>query len=323
MPKYVNPFTDIGFKIIFGQPASKELLITLLNELLSGEHHIEELYFLDKEDHAENINDKGIIYDLYCRTDSGEYIIVEMQNRWHSHFLDRTLYYVCRAVSRQTELPPPEEFLPTESGDENVPLIVCEPAATYGKRYKLNTVYGIFLMNFKEKGLKEKFRTDTVIADRETGETVNPHFRQIYLQFPYFTKELEECETLSDKLIYALKNMNDWNRMPDALKEQVFKHLAQLAAVANLSEADRIAYDKALDRFYVSRIVEEDEKRAVLEEGMKEGIKKGIEEGMKEGKKEGKKEKQIEIALQMKKDGVPVANIEKYTGLSAEIIDSL
>ena len=34
MPHFVNPFTDIGFKIIFGQPASKELLITLLNELL-------------------------------------------------------------------------------------------------------------------------------------------------------------------------------------------------------------------------------------------------------------------------------------------------
>ena len=42
---FVNPFTDIGFKIIFGQPASKELLITLLNELLAGEHRIENLIF--------------------------------------------------------------------------------------------------------------------------------------------------------------------------------------------------------------------------------------------------------------------------------------
>lgn len=41
--------------------------------------------------------------------------------------------------------------------------------------------------------------------------------------------------------------MYSWNRMPDALKEQVFKHLDQLAAVANLSEADRIAYDKSVD----------------------------------------------------------------------------
>ena len=54
MGKFVNPFTDIGFKIIFGQPASKPFLITLLNELLAGEHRIEDLVFLDKEDHAEH-----------------------------------------------------------------------------------------------------------------------------------------------------------------------------------------------------------------------------------------------------------------------------
>jgi len=76
MGKFVNPFTDIGFKIIFGQPASKPFLITLLNELLAGEHRIEDLVFLDKEDHAEHVRDKGIIYDLYCRTSTGEYIIV-------------------------------------------------------------------------------------------------------------------------------------------------------------------------------------------------------------------------------------------------------
>ena len=89
MAHFVNPFTDIGFKIIFGQPASKELLITLLNELLAGEHHIEDLTFIDKEDNSDNVNDRGIIFDLYCLTSSGEYIIVEMQNRWHSNFLDR------------------------------------------------------------------------------------------------------------------------------------------------------------------------------------------------------------------------------------------
>ena len=87
MAHFVNPFTDIGFKIIFGQPASKELLITLLNELLAGEHHIEDLTFIDKEDNSDNVNDRGIIFDLYCLTSSGEYIIVEMQNRWHSNLV--------------------------------------------------------------------------------------------------------------------------------------------------------------------------------------------------------------------------------------------
>ena len=196
MTHFVNPFTDIGFKIIFGQPASKELLITLLNELLAGEH---------------------IIFDLYCLTSGGEYIIVEMQNRWHSNFLDRTLYYVCRAISRLIERPITDEVELPIGRNDNVTDTVNETPPRYGDRYKLSTVYGIFLMNFKEGKLEPKFRTDTVVADRESGRTVNPHFRQIYLQFPYFTKQLEECETLYDKLIYALKNMNEWNRMPDAV----------------------------------------------------------------------------------------------------------
>lgn len=83
--------------------------------------------------------------------------------------------------------------------------------------------------------------------------------------------------------------------MPDALKDQVFEHLARLAAVANLSEENRIAYDKALDRYRVSEIVEDDIRQ----------------------------DKAKEIARQMKQDGVSSEKIAKYTGLSLEIINSL
>lgn len=127
--------------------------------------------------------------------------------------------------------------------------------------------------------------------------------------------------------MYALKNMNDWNRMPDALKEQVFKYLDQLAAVANLSEENRIAYDKAVDRYRVSRIVEEDIRREATEEGMKEGMEKGMKEGMKEGLEkgleEGMKKTQTETARKMKSDGIPFSTIAKYTELSIEEIEQL
>ena len=174
--RFVNPFTDLGFKIIFGQPASKDLLIILLNELLSDEHHIEDLTFLDKEDRSENIHDKGIIYDLYCRTSTGEYIIVEMQNRWHSHFLDRTLYYVCRAVSRQMENPSSKEVCVPDTPLEEDCGMLREEEASYGLRYRLPAVYGVFLMNFKEDGLESKFRTDTVVSDREQRSCGEPEF---------------------------------------------------------------------------------------------------------------------------------------------------
>ena len=97
--------------------------------------------------------------------------------------------------------------------------------------------------------------------------------------------------------------MNNWNRMPDALKDQVFEHLARLAAVANLSEENRIAYDKALDRYRVNEIVNEDIR--------------------KEGIKEGQIKKQLEIALQMKKSGMSTDLIAKFTGLQLEEIEML
>ena len=194
--------------------------------------------------------------------------------------------------------------------------------------------------------MEAKFRTDTVLSDRDTGKIVNPHLRQIYLQFPYFTKDLSDCHTLYDKLIYALKNMSNWNRMPDALKEQVFEHLARLAAVADLSEENRIAYDKALDRYRVNQIVEEDERRKneemrrkAAEEGMREGLRKGMAQGMTEGiekgmekgmekgiekgMEKGEQKKQIEIARKMRKDGISIDMIIKYTGLQSSDIENL
>ncbi|WP_455634594.1 Rpn family recombination-promoting nuclease/putative transposase [Parabacteroides sp.] len=315
MGRFVNPFTDVGFKVIFGSELSKDMLIFFLNGLLEGEYEVVDLTFLDKEDHGGNVNDRGIVYDIYCRTSDGKYIIVEMQNRWHSHFLDRTLYYVCRGISRQIGQK-------ANSGGN-----AAERAKDYGERYELSAVYGIFLMNFKEEGLKRKFRTDTTIIDRDTGKAINTRFRQIYLQFPYFTKELHECDTLFEKWLYTLKHMDKWDRMPDALKEQVFQRLAELAEVANLSEDNRVAYDKALDYYYIAETVRHDDyvmgMKKGLEEGREEGLKKGIKEGIEKGRKEGMEKGIEKVAFQMLKAGLSIEAISQYTGLSIAKIEGL
>ena len=112
--------------------------------------------------------------------------------------------------------------------------------------------------------------------------------------------------------------MGNWNRMPGALKEQVFEHLARLAAVADLSEENRIAYDKALDRYRVNQIVEEDERRK-----NEEMRRKAAEEGMQAGLEKGEKKKQIEIARNMKEGGISIDMIIQCTGLQSSDIESL
>lgn len=102
--------------------------------------------------------------------------------------------------------------------------------------------------------------------------------------------------------------------MPDALKEQVFNRLEELAAVANLSLEDRIAYDKALDRYRVSRIVEEDAREA--------GWKKGLAEGRAEGLAEGQAKEKVAIARNLKSLGLSTAQIAQATGLTEEEVES-
>lgn len=64
MPRFINPFSDWGFKKIFGQEINKDLLIKFLNDLLDGEHHIIDLVFKDKEQLPELVEMRGIIYDI-------------------------------------------------------------------------------------------------------------------------------------------------------------------------------------------------------------------------------------------------------------------
>lgn len=86
MGKFINPFTDWGFKFIFGREVCKDLLIEFLNDLLVGERKITDLRFLNKENQAEISEKRTAVYDLYCMTDTGEEIIVEIQNREQPFF---------------------------------------------------------------------------------------------------------------------------------------------------------------------------------------------------------------------------------------------
>ena len=101
MSKFINPFTDYGFKLIFGREVSKELLIEFLNDLLEGERVITDLQFLNNEQLPLYPEGRGIIYDVYCTTETGEKIIVEMQNRMQSNFKERSIYYLSRAIVNQ------------------------------------------------------------------------------------------------------------------------------------------------------------------------------------------------------------------------------
>ncbi len=87
MGRFINPFTDWGFKQIFGREITKDLLISFLNDLFDGKHHVTDLTFLDKEQLPEAKDMRGVVYDIYCKTADGKNVIVEMQTDIRNIFL--------------------------------------------------------------------------------------------------------------------------------------------------------------------------------------------------------------------------------------------
>ena len=224
MAKFINPFSDIGFKRIFGQEFSKPLLMSFLNSLLVGEKTIVDITFLDKEQPAIYDEDRSLIYDIYCKTTDDEHIIVEMQNREQPYFKKRSVYYISEAISRQGE-----------RGAE--------------WRYAIKAVYLVAFLNFSLPDIGDSFRTDVALMDMKTGRLFSNDLRLIYLQLPHFVKEVDECDNDFDRWIYVLKNMEALTRLPWAVNKSVFERIAEIADISALSKEERIKYEKAIKQY--------------------------------------------------------------------------
>ena len=221
MARFINPFTDVGFKRIFGQEINKDLLIDFLNALLEGERRVKDIRFLDKELIPIYEKDRSLIYDIYCTDENGEQFIVEMQNREHVNFRERTIYYLSQAIARQ--------------GERGVDW-----------KFSLKAVYGVFFLNFQLTQLPHKLRTDIILADRDTHEQFSDKMRYIFLELPSFTKEENECETDFERWIYVLKNMETLQRLPFKARNAVFQRLEQIVDIAAMSKEDRMKYDESI-----------------------------------------------------------------------------
>ena len=298
MAKFINPFTDVGFKRIFGQEFSKPLLLDFLNSLLEGEKYIVNLTFLDKEQPALYDEDRSLIYDIYCETDEGEHIIVEMQNKSQPYFKSRSIYYISESIARQGE----------RGSSWN---------------YAIDSVYLIAFLNFIPLDFKQQFRTDVVLAEKNTVDQFSDKLRMIYLQLPLFKKEADECENQVERWIYLLKNMETLSRLPWAAQSAVFKKLESIADVGAMSRDERLKYDEALRKYRDTISVFEGVRMDGLMEGRMEGRKEGRKEGRMEGRMEGQRSEKMENARKMKIYGLALDMIAEITGLSIEEVRGL
>ncbi|MBF6651390.1 hypothetical protein C3B47_00450 [Flavobacterium columnare] len=222
--KYINPFTDFGFKKIFGEEASKNLLIDFLNTLLPQHDQIKELSFKNTEQLGITDLDRKAIYDIYCQNEKGEKFIVELQKAKQNFFKERTIYYATFPIREQAE-----------KGEWN---------------YHLKSVYCIGILDFTfddyESEPEKSEVVHTIKLKNQNGKVFYDKLTYIYLEMPNFKKQETDLNSRLDKWLYFIKNLEDFQNIPTIFKDEVFTQAFEKAELANFGQWELDKYESSL-----------------------------------------------------------------------------
>ena len=222
--KYINPFTDFGFKKIFGEEASKPLLLDFLNALLPQQNKIIDLTFKNTEQIGQSEADRKAIYDIYCENQQGEKFIVELQKAKQNYFKERTIYYSTFPIREQGE-----------KGDWN---------------YNLKAVYCVGILDFTfddyENEPEKSEVVHTIKLKNQHSKTFYDKLTYIYLEMPNFKQKESELKTRLDKWLYFIKYLEDFQTIPTIFEDDVFIHAFKKAELAKLDQSELITYENSL-----------------------------------------------------------------------------
>ena len=298
--RYINPYTDFGFKKLFGTEMNKDLLISFLNAFFEGERaEIEDLQYLNAEHLGDGYGERlrvgelcsGIrraVFDVYCKSKDGSHFIVEMQKAEQTYFKDRSIYYSTFAIREQA---------PKGEWD-----------------YRLDKIYTVSLLNFelsKDDGMPDRVCRTIKLMDTETHSVFYDKLAYIYIELPRFRKSEDELVTFFDKWMFALCNLARLMDRPKVLQEKIFTRLFNQAEIAQLSDAERHQYEESRKDFwdYFST--------------MKTSHDKGVAEGLERGLEKGREEANLANAHKMRELGLASDVITQVTGLSVAEIEQL
>jgi predicted transposase/invertase (TIGR01784 family) len=270
--KYINPFTDFGFKKLFGTELNKDLLIDFLNEvILPDQLRITDLSYKKNDQLGATEFDRKAIFDLYCTGSNNERFIVEMQKAKQNYFKDRTVFYATFPIQEQAQ-----------KGDWD---------------YRLSEIFTVGILDFVFSDEVQNNNEIKLAEKKEVRHVVNLKDQKcrvfydkltfIYLEMPNFTKTEEELETTYDKWLYVLKNLATLPNRPLKLQEKIFQRLFETAEIAKFSPQEKEQYEESLKSY----------------RDLKNVIDTSFGEGKVEGKIEGKIEEKVEGIIKALKQG--------------------
>ena len=284
--RYADLLVDEVFKLVFGRESTKDVMIEFLNQVIP-DRKIVDLEFIDKEMHPIERDAKGTVYDMFCKTDDGARIIVEVQRRKQPFYPERALYYSTFQIQRQVE--------------------------AGAKQYDFLPVYVISILDFMidMKSTCNKVKTTYRLYEEDSHILLTDRVTFIFIELPKFRKSIDELDgNILEGMYFCFKNMAVLNERPEVLDHQIFRRIFEVSELYNMDKNTR---DKVLDKMTTERDLMNQ-----LEYARQEAINEGRAVGFAEGRAEGRAEERADNIRMMLAAGIPAATIAAALNITVE-----
>lgn len=235
----ITPRVDIAFKKIFGVEENKDLLISLINSIVSEEDQVEDIILLNPYNPKNFRDDKLSVLDIKAMGHTGNRFNIEIQITDEGDYDKRALYYWGKLYTEQLK----EGFDYSE----------------------LNKTIGIHILNFLSVPDEDRYHNVFQLREKETGLH---YFKDIELHTIELNK-FSSNRTKKDKTLNKTDELNmmlpkiktaldrwvtfltkhellDKTSLPNELKDEKLEKALSVLEVMNLSQDEREAYDSHL-----------------------------------------------------------------------------
>ncbi|QIW21927.1 Rpn family recombination-promoting nuclease/putative transposase [Bacillus thuringiensis] len=287
--KLVNLRIDFAFKQLFGTKGNEEILTGFLNAILeeSLDAPITSLQLEDPHLHKSYEDDKLSILDLLATLDNGTQVNIEIQLRNTHDMVKRSLYYWSKLYTSQMQ-----EGMPYRS---------------------LRKTITINLLDFILFSQEDAFHTTGQLWNTKMQRLLSDDIEIHFVEIPKLVKQWREEKVNPWENTFVrwmlLLSAHEDEHLTQTLEEIAMNQDPILQKAMNKWE--NMSHDSSFRTAYEAR------EKLLLDEQAK--LAHAREEGLEEGMEKGK----IQLIRGMHKNGMPLEDIAKFTGLSTEEIRKL
>lgn len=287
----ISPRVDIAFKKIFGVEENKDLLISLINSIVSTKDQVSEVTLLNPYNPKSFREDKLSILDIKAKGVDGTRFNIEIQISDEADYDKRALYYWGKLYTEQLKV-----------------------AEDYSQ---LSKAIGIHILNFTSIPQIPKYHNTFQVSEKESGFVYFEDLELHTIELKKFTPNSND--ELSDIIAKVQNSLDMWlafltrhdllkaDKLPKELNDPSLRKALNVLEVMSFTEVEREAYEDHLKWLRIEANT------------LKKAEARGVEKGREEGREEGIKS----TALNMVGQNLDVELISKVTGLSIEEILNL